>query len=357
VFGTLGAAWPLIRDDLGLTYAEIGIALAIPGFIGSALDPLFGVAADTPRRRLLIVAGGLAFSASALLIGASTGFWTLLLALVLGNPASGAFVSLAQATLIDLDPAQRERNMARWTLAGSFGYVGGPLLLAAALWFGFGWRGVIVALGVAAVPLAVAARRLPRGGDDGHDLLTSARRALAALREREVLRWLIVLEGADLLGDIFHGYLALYFVDVAHADASAAALGVATWTVASLVGDWLLLWILRRVRGTMYLRATALAALLAYPAFLVLPGYGAKLVVVALLGLLNSGWYAIPQAGLYGALPGRSGAAVAVGGLGGLLGASVPLVLGFVAGAAGLAATMWILLLAPVVLLVLLPRR
>jgi MFS transporter, FSR family, fosmidomycin resistance protein len=280
-----------------------------------------------------------------------------LLALVLGNPASGSFVSLAQATLMDLDPAQRERNMARWTLAGSFGYVGGPLLLAAALWLGFGWRGLIVALGLAALPLAAAARRLPRGGDDGHDLRTSARRALAALREREVVRWLLVLEGADLLGDIFHGYLALYFVDVAHADAGAAALGVATWTAASLGGDAVLLWVLRRMPGTTFLRATAVAALAAYPAFLLVPGYEAKLAVAALLGLLNSGWYAIPQAGLYGALPGRSGAAVAVGGLGGLLGAAVPLVLGFVAGAAGLAATMWILLLAPVALLVLLPRR
>jgi MFS transporter, FSR family, fosmidomycin resistance protein len=305
----------------------------------------------------LIVAGGVGFAASALLAGVSIGFWTLLLALVLGNSSSGAFVSVTQATLMDVEPAQRERNMARWTLAGSFGYAGGPLLLAAALWLGFGWRELIVSLGLAALPLAAAARRLPRGGDDGQDLRTSARRALDALREREVVRWLLVLEGADLLGDVFHGYLALYFVDVAHADASAAALGVATWTAASLAGDGLLLWVLRRLPGTTYLRATALAALVAYPAFLLVPGYGAKLAVAGLLGLLNSGWYAIPKAGLYGALPGRSGAAVAVGGLGGLLGATVPLVLGLVAGAAGLAATMWILLLAPVALLVLLPRR
>ena len=45
MFGTLGAAWPLIRDDLGLTYAEIGLALAVPGFVGSALDPVIGVLA------------------------------------------------------------------------------------------------------------------------------------------------------------------------------------------------------------------------------------------------------------------------------------------------------------------------
>jgi FSR family fosmidomycin resistance protein-like MFS transporter len=324
--------------------------------IGSALDPVLGAAGDTPRRRALIFVGGVGFAVAALLIGSALGFWALLLALVLGNPASGAFVGLTQATLMDLEPTERERNMARWTLAGSFGYVGGPLLLAAALWLGLGWRGLIAVLGVCALALLPGVRRLPRGGDDGHRLGRSLRRALGALREREVLRWLGLLEAADLLLDIFHGYLALYFVDVAHVDPGAAALGVAVWTGASLLGDWLLLPVLRRMRGLSYLRLSAFVAVAVYPAFLLVSPYGVKLVLVAALGLLNSGWYAIPKAGLYDALPGRSGAAVAVGGVGGLVGACVPLVLGFVAGAAGLAATMWILLLAPVALLALLPR-
>src|SRR6185437_9847166 len=89
------------------------------------------------------------------------GFWLLLAALVIGNPATGAFVSLAQATLMDADPPRRVRNMARWTLAGSFGYVGGPVLLAAAVLLGAGWRGAIAALAVASLPLAVAALRFP----------------------------------------------------------------------------------------------------------------------------------------------------------------------------------------------------
>jgi FSR family fosmidomycin resistance protein-like MFS transporter len=304
-----------------------------------------------------MLVGGLCFALSVGLTSVSIGFWTLLAALVIGNPATGAFVSLAQATLMDLEPDQRERNMARWTLAGSFGYVGGPLALATALWLGLGWRGLVAVLAAAALPLAVAARRVPHTPvEDGRSLRTSLTHALASLRNREVLRWLGLLEAADLLLDVFHGYLALYFVDVARVDAGAAALGVAVWTGAGLVGDWLLLWILRRVRGRRYLRVSALAGVAVYPTFLLVPGYGTKLVLVAALGLLNSGWYAIPKAGLYAALPGRSGAAVAVGGIGGLLGACVPLVLGFAAGSVGLAATMWILLLAPVALLVFVPR-
>lgn len=345
-----------MRDDLGLTYAEIGLALAIPGFVGSALDPLIGVFGDTARRRVVMVLGGSAFALSAVLVSASVGFWMLVVALVVANPASGAFVSLAQATLMDLAPAERERNMARWALAGSFGYVGGPLLLAVAVYVGAGWRAAVLALAFAAVPLVVAARRLP-AAPSGTDTPGAWHHPFAALRRREVLRWLVLLEAADLLLDIFYGYLALYLVDVARTDAGIAAVGVAVWTGAGLFGDWLLLFVLRRVPGRRYLRASAVVTLAAYPAFLLIPGLELKLVLVAVLGLLNAGWYAIPKAGLYDALPGRSGAAVAVGGVAGLVGSVVPLVLGFVAGAVGLAPTMWILLLAPVALLALLPRR
>jgi FSR family fosmidomycin resistance protein-like MFS transporter len=327
--------------------------LAVPGFIGSALDPLIGAAGDTSRRRALLVVGGWGFAISAALSAGAFGFWTLLAALVIGNPAVGAFVSLAQATLMDLAPAERERNMARWTLAGSFGYVCGPVLLAAALWLGIGWRAAIVGLAMAAVPVTIAARRLPQApGANGESLRASLGYALAALRRRDVLHRLAVLEAADLLGDVFHGFLALYLVDVARFDVSTAALGVGVWTGAALIGDALLLVVLRRFDGTRFVRWTALLTLACYPAFLLVAGTGAKLALAAALGLLNSGWYAIPKATLYRALEGRSGAAVAVGGLGGLAGSAVPLALGLVAGAVGLGPTMWVLLIAPLALIV-----
>jgi len=59
-----------------------------------------------------MLAGGLCFALSVGLTSVSIGFGTLVVALVIGNPATGAFVSLAQATLMDLEPEQRERNMA-----------------------------------------------------------------------------------------------------------------------------------------------------------------------------------------------------------------------------------------------------
>lgn len=302
--------------------------------------------------------GGLGFAVSALLSAAAGGFGLLLAALVLGNPATGAFVSLAQATLMDADPSQRARNMARWTLAGSFGYVGGPIVLAVAVYVGVGWRGAIAVLAVAALPLTLASLRFPspRPGT-APPLRRAVREALEAVRRREVLRLLLLLEAADLLLDGFHGFIALYLHDAAGQKASLAALGVGVWTGAGLVGDWLLLPLLRCASGARVIRATALLSLGAYPSFLLVPGLAPKLVLLAALGLLNSGWYAIPKAWLYDALPDRSGAAVAVGGLGGLAGAAVPLLLGFLAGGVGIAAMMWALLLAPVALLALTSER
>jgi len=336
----------------------VGLLLAVPGLLGNALDPIVGALGDTARRRALVVGGGLVFALAAVGSGLAVGFWTLLLALALGNPATGAFVSLSQATLMDLAPERRARGMAAWTLAGSFGYVGGPLLLAGALWLGLGWRGVTIALGVAAVPLAlVLRRRLPAGPHGALGLRPLLRETLLALRRREVLRWLAVLEAAHLMLDVLHGFLALYLVEVAGLRPVEAGLGVAVWTGAGLAGDALLVLVLRRSAGLAVIRATAAVSLVLYPAFLLLPSLAGKLAVLGALGLLNAGWYAIPKAELYAALPGRSGIAVAAGGLGSVAGTAAPLVLGVLAGRFGLEPTMWVLAVAPVALLALVPRR
>jgi hypothetical protein len=129
------------------------------------------------------------------------------------------------------------------------------------------------------------------------------------------------------------------------------------WTSAGLLGDALLVVVLRRFSGLAYLRASALAVALVYPAFLLVPGFAPKLVPLALLGLLNAGWYAIPKARLYDSLPGLSGSAMALGTITGFAGGAFPLAIGFVAGAAGLGAALWIPLAAPLILVVALPRR
>ena len=93
------------------------------------VEPPVGILGDIWRRRFLIVAGGGVFAVSTLLTAASGGFWLLLLSFTLFFPASGAFVSLSQATLMDWAPDRREQNMSRWAFAGSVGAALGPIAL------------------------------------------------------------------------------------------------------------------------------------------------------------------------------------------------------------------------------------
>ncbi len=359
--GVRGAAWPLVRDDLRLTYTQIGLLISIPPFVGNLVEPVFCILADVWRRRVFVRVGGVLFAASALLVATSQNFYALMAAYVLFNPASGAFVGLSQAALMDAEPARREQNMARWTLSGTLGNFVGPVLVGACVAYGFGWRWLYAGLAAFSVAVLALTWRLPfptpaaNGSDDGEStwlgFTEGVREAVRALRRREVLRWLLLLRFGDFTSDVLRGFLALYFVDVAGASEGMAALAVVVWTSASLPGDVLLIPLLERVRGLSYLRVSTTCVLLLFPAFLLADGVMLKFVLLGLLGLANAGWYAILKAQLYAELPERSGTAMTLGNLFGLVGDFVPFALGAFAQRFGLGAMMWLLLFGPAALL------
>ena len=366
VFGAQEAAWPLIRTDLGLSYAQVGLLLGVPNVIGNLIEPVIGILGDVWRRRVLILGGGVVFALALLLTALSQSFSVLLVSFVFFYPASGAFVSLSQATLMDLDPDRHEQNMARWVLAGSVGVVAGSLALGAAAALGLGWRGLYAVFAGLAVILVGITRRVqspapPSASKSLSPVVSSfkegAVNALRTLQRREVLRWLTLLAFSDLMLDVLLGFLALYFVDVVGATPAQAGMAVAVWTGMALLGDLLLIPLLERVRGLSYLRLSAAVELALFPAFLLVPDLWVKLVLLGLLGLFNAGWYSILKAQLYSAMPGQSGTVMTVGNVFGLVGGLVPLGLGLVAERFDLTVTMWLLLLGPVALLFGIPKH
>ena len=363
VFGAREAAWPLIRDDLSLTYAQIGILLGVPSVIASLIEPWLGILGDVWRRRVLVLGGGLVFALALGLTAVSAGFLMLLASFILFYPASGSFVSLSQSTLMDVDPTRHEQSMARWTFAGSVGVVAGPLALGGAALLGASWRELFFVFAVLSLVLVAIAWRMPypdrpagAAAEEHVGLRAGLLEALRALRRGEVLRWLVLLEFSDLMLDVLLGYLALYFVDVVGVSPAQAGVAVAVWTGVGLLGDFLLIPLLERMRGLSYLRISVIAELILFPAFLLTVSWPVKLVLVGLLGLFNSGWYSILQAGLYSSMPGRSGTVLAVKNVSGLVAGLIPLGLGLAAQRFGLGSAMWLLLLGPIVLLIGLPR-
>lgn len=364
VFGVTDAAWPFIQTELNLNYTQIGVLLTAPGIVSTIVEPFLGVLGDVWKRRLLILGGGVCFVLALLMTGLSVSFLLLLFAFCLFYPASGAFVSLSQATLMDADPARHDHNMARWTFAGSLGVVLGPPLLVGLSALGFGWRGVFLSLTlVALVILLFAWRRIPRDASylpkfpQFTGLVDGFREAFAALKSPGVLRWLVLLEFSDLMLDVLLGFLALYFHDVAGLTESEAAGAVFIWLLVGLLGDLLLIPLLEKVDGLHYLRWSVALELLLFPAFLLVPWVWLKLVLVGLLGFFNSGWYAILQGRLYSAMPGKSASVMTIGNVTGLFGGLLPLAIGLAADAFGLHVAIWFLLAGPVALLLGLPRR
>ena len=364
VFGVGEAAWPFIRNDLHLNYVQIGLALSLPGFIANFIEPFIFTLSDMWKRRTVILVGGVFFTISLFLTSLSFSFIFLLSSFMLFNPSSGAFVGLSQANLMDSDPDRREPNMARWTFAGSLGVVLGPILLAGAAWIGFGWRGAFLGLALlATLILLIAWKRIPH--DKPHpvsfprfgDILKQFGATFSALKNWSVVRWLILLEFSDLMLDIFYGFLPLYFVDVVGFTPTQAALSVTVWTGVGLLGDFLLIPLVERVKGLDYLRVSVIIELILFPLFLLSSISWLKLVIVGLMGFFNAGWYAILKAKLYESMHGQSAAALTLDNVSGLFGKLIPFGIGLAAQAFGLGIALWLLLAGPVALLIGLPRK
>ena len=376
--GTKSGALPLIKHGLSLSYVQIGLLSAVPLIAGSLLELPVGVISGTgARRRRFILAGGLVFIGSVLAAGLAPEFAALLIALTIFFPASGTFVSLSQSALIESATDRQAQRMARWTLAGSAGAVAGPLLVAAVLAAGGSWRLAFIACAACSVLawLAVAAtgRTDSAGGlgaarsdsdttsagtDDGAAADDGSgwpgwRLAFEIVRRSGALRWLLLLEVSDLLLDVFTTFLALYLVEAAHAGPLGAALGVGVRLGGGLAGDLVLIQLLERFESQRVLRASVWLTAGLLPAFLLIGGLGAKLMLVAVLSLVTAPWYPVLKAELFGSLPGQSGLAVSLSSASGLVGGLGPLAVGLLAEHFGMSWAMSALCVAPAIMLVL----
>jgi MFS transporter, FSR family, fosmidomycin resistance protein len=381
VDGTKSAAMPLIRHDLALSYLEVGLLSAVPLIAGGLLELPLGVLAGTGRgRRRAILAGGLVFIAAVLGAAFARSFWLLLAAFLIFFPASGAFVSLSQAALMDAEPARRAQHMARWTFAGAVGGVAGPLVVTVVLAAGGTWRLAFALIAVVSAgawaAMFQAGRRAdgagitgpahPAGADEpgtagdpdsAEPGWPGGRAAVSLIRGSGVLRVLVLLQVSDLVLDVLTTFLALYLVASAQASPALAALGVAVRLGAGVAGYGLLTAVLDRFDSQRVLRVSVWLTAPLYPAFLLVPGLWAKLAVLAALTLATTPWYPVLQAGVYDCLPGQSGLAVSLESAAGLAGGIGPLVVGLLAQHLGLSWAMTVLCAAPLLMLLARPRR
>ena len=368
-YGIRSAALPSIRDDLGLNYAQLGLLLGLPHIVSAAVEWLLMLLGDTLLRKRLIVVGGGVLTLALALIATANSFSPVLFAWMISFPASGAFVTLSQASLMDLNPGREAHMMARWSLSGSLANLIGPLLLAGGFALGWGWRWAFWMLAGLALLLAGLAWRssMPLPNHPAVEAAQSDRNTRRvgaellrglwqALRSPRLLLMILLLQLADLMMDVLSIYLPLFYTDVMALKPTQVALLLSATMLANLVSDALVIPLLEKFDGRRVVRLSALVVAVLYVAFLVVPWVAAQIALVLLLKLLTLGWYSVLQGEAYAAAPGRSGTVMALNSLGGLAGGIFPWLIGVAAERVGLRLAMWLLLLGPLSLLALAPR-
>ena len=357
---------PLLRDQLGLSYDQVGLLFSIGALSGMVIEPFINILSDRTSKRYWFIGGLLALAASFALAGGSNNFIVLLAAFALMFPADGVGVGLAEATLIDALPQEGMQTMARWTLMGSIGDLLSPLTVAAIIalplvlpaWTTLCWLAAALWLGAA---LFVWPQRFPSRATSRNKEDAPAVSALAGLREALgnplLLRWAVLSIIPSMMDEVFIGFAALYLHDVLHASQAIISMVIAIQMAGSLLSLLALGPLLKRIAPHRLLFLQALLVLVGVSALLSLHSIWVAMLALFITSLGAAGWYPIAKAAAYAQLPGRSGTVRAVVSLGAPFEVALPAIVGFVAGRFGVLAGVGLLGLAPVLILLLVPYK
>ncbi|MEO7096397.1 MAG: MFS transporter [Polyangiales bacterium] len=263
--------------------------------------------------------GAIAFAS--FLAAAFPGGVMLFVALAVYGPASGCALAIAEGLLVEANPHERERTMARVTLAASTGDLAVPLLLAFLAWLGLGFRAGFAVGGAVALVLAVAhasARSLDRlpafdtdddeeeeGSDDAARERASIRETLRqGLANRPLLAWSIANVLTALLDEVLVAFSAVH-LDAIGATASQRSWTIAAWVVGGFVGLITLERTIARLDPRRVLMATCVATTVAMAIF---AGTSSPWVATAALfavGAFSATIHPLAKARAYAAMPGR----------------------------------------------------
>jgi Na+/melibiose symporter-like transporter len=355
----------LLRDWLGLSYAQIGLLFSAGALSGMILEPVVSFLSNWGSKRWWVIGGALGVASSLVFMATARSFGLMLFAFALYWPSWGAAGGLAEATLIEAAPQQSTRTMTRWTLMASIGDLLSPLTVAAIVALQLGWPGLCW-LGAAlwlCITLLLLVQHFPHpahvanGTDDTVQVKVWAR-LREALRDPLLLRWIVLALIPIMMDEDFLGFVSLYLRDVLHA--SQAIIGVIL-TVAmggTLLGLVALdrLFDKGRIAPRRLLVWLALLTLLGMAGLLATRSIWFAAVSLFVISLGAAGWYPIAKAEAYARQPARSGTVRTVSSLGRPLEVALPGVVGFIAGRFGVLASVGFLGLAPVLILLLVPR-
>jgi MFS family permease len=357
--GLLIVLMPSLRARAGLSVAQVGWLWQVLFSAAALVEPITSAAIDVVRRRPLLVWGAAGWGAALLVVAAAPSFWWLLVGFALAGVASGPLTTTADVVLVEGHPDAVERITGRSTVLDTTGALLAPVGVAVAVWAGvdsavlFGVTGLAI-LGYA-LALTAAVVPAPAVRADGTSSVAHIRTNVGAiLRDPSARLWLAALVVQELLG-LSELFEPVWLRDVVGASQPLVAVHVAAGMVASLLTLLALDRLLLRFGTVPLLIASCAATLVLYPAWLLVPGYAAKLLLVVPRDAAMAPLWPILRARTLAAVPGASGTTSALYSLLGF----VPLqaAFGWVASSVGLTPTMGVVHVGATVALGLLVAR
>ncbi|MTV26716.1 MFS transporter [Nitriliruptoraceae bacterium ZYF776] len=314
--GLLVVLTPTLRSRIGLSVPQVGWCFQALASAGALTEPLAAVAVDVTSRRPLLVAGAAGWGAALLLTAGATSFGWVLAGFALAGAAYGPLANTADVVLIEGHPTASERIASRSTALDTVGAFLAPAAVAGAAWAGADTRWLLATAGGAALLYAgalagtVVPTAAPRpDGTAVRDHVGGNLRAVLA--DRTTRRWIGALLLLELAGPL-EVFEPVWLRDAAGLSQALVAVHVAVGMAASFVALVLLDRWLASHDAVPVLRASLVASFVVYPAWLLLPGLAAKLVLVAVRDTAHATLWPIIHARALASAPGRAGAVSAV---------------------------------------------
>jgi MFS family permease len=356
---------PLAREELHFSYAQVGLIFTVSELSGLLVNPVINAASDHWPKPRLVLAGILGMVLGFALAGSSPTFGWLLLGFMVIGATNSTAVGLGGAVLIDQTPDATLTITTRWVFLATIGDLLGPLLVAAAITLEGSWRLLMggSALLWFAIALFLSAQRFT-AVESGRQvevyeqpLWRTVRTNLkTGLQTPHLLRWLLLAAIPTLLDELFLGFAALFLTDIVGLSANVLSLALLAPIIGALLSLALMDRLGKMIAASRLLELAALVTLVGLSGFVMAQSLWPALLGLFLTGLGAAPWYPVAVAQAFDLLPGRSGTVRTLQSLFAPFEIAAPLLVGLAAEQWGIQAGVGVLLVAPILIVIALPR-
>jgi MFS family permease len=357
--GVAVVAAPDVEEKHALGHAGYTFWIfALPLLLSALIEAPLALYSDRLGRRRVLALCTLGLGSSLVLGGVAHAPWLFALALALAGAASGAACAAAQGELVASSALGSARAMSRWSAFAALGDALVPFFVAGLTWLGLGYRGALLALGVAllaqglvsAFGAAAGGGEHPSQAEDAAEHVSLRALSLALRARPRLLRLLLASSLCCLLDEVVVALAALRFRQDLDQGLTVTALGSTLIALGSLLGAVLTERALAHVSvRRILLLSSALcgASLLSLASTQALP---LSLALLTILGLSAAPHHALVQAAAYEEAPGSPGLVNAVLQLFVVVEIGGPIAVGVVASAYGLVPALLFLGVQPLVI-------